>query len=421
MRPTTSTWDVKYEIKAVVLLCLGFGLVGLDRFMILPMFPTLVKDLGLSYQSLGLITGVLAITWGVACFFVGRLSDRVGQRRVVCVSMVIFSLLVGISGLATGLISLLVIRALMGLADGAYTSPSIIATLAASKPTRHGLNVGIQQAALPLFGLGLAPIFVTQMLEIIDWRWIFALVTLPGLIVSFLLYKTLRTPTAETMAAHTESHDATEHVWTDVFSYRNVPLNMVAMLCWLTCLVVTTAMLPNYLIDYLHLSVAQMGYVLSAVGFGATLGTLLMPWLSDRVGRRPVMIVDSLGSFLLLLLFTRLGPEPGPLFAVLMGISFFNFANITLTVGPITAESVPARLMTTASGVVICVGEWFGGGIAPVIAGTVAGDWGIQYILYLAIIAMAVGVLVGLGLRETAPAVLQRRSALVRPSLDTAD
>ncbi len=415
MDASTTGWDTRYEFKAVLLLCLGFGLVGLDRFMILPMFPILMQDLGLSYQDLGYITGILAIAWGVAGFFMGRLSDRIGRRKVVVGAMIAFSLLVGISGLAAGLVSLLVIRALMGFADGAYTPPSIIATIEASEPSRHGRNLGIQQMALPLFGLGLGPIFVTQMLQIVDWRWIFATVTLPGLVVSYLLYRTLHTPSAEFDAVHTATHDVADHAWTDVFQYRNIVLNMGGMLCWLTCLVVTSAMLPSYLIDYLHLRVGQMGFVLSAIGFGAAAGTLIMPWLSDRFGRKPVVVGCAVATLASLILLTRIGADPGMLFAVLFAVQFFNFANIALTVGPISAESVPVKLMATASGVVIGVGEIFGGGIAPVIAGHVAGWFGIEYTLYLAVAAMAFGVLIGLGLQETAPAVLKRRPAL-RPA-----
>lgn len=412
MSTSTRGWDTRYEFKAVLLLCLGFGLVGLDRFMILPMFPTLMKELNLSYQDLGHITAILSVAWGISGFFMGRLSDRIGRRKVVVAAMVAFSVLVGLSGLATGLVSLLLIRALMGFADGAYTPPSIVATLEASEPSRHGRNLGIQQMAMPLFGLGLGPIFVTQMLQIVDWRVIFASVTLPGLVVSYLLYRTLRTPSAESAAMHTATHDATEHAWTDVFRYRNIVLNMGGMLCWLTCLIVTSAMLPSYLTDYLHLSLGQMGFVLSAIGFGASGGTLLMPWLSDRVGRKPVVIGSSLATFASLILLTRVGADPGTLFAVLFAVHFFNFANITLTVGPLSAEAVPAKLMATASGVVIGVGEIFGGGIAPAVAGYVAGGYGIQYTLYLAIAALAAGVLIGLGLRETAPAVLDRRTSL---------
>ena len=412
-------WDTRYEFKATLLLCLGFGLVGLDRFMILPMFPTLMGDLHLSYQDLGHITGILSVAWGVSGFFMGRLSDRIGRRKVVVGAMVAFSLLVGVSGLAGSLASLLVIRAMMGLADGAYTPPSIVATLEAAKPSRHGLNLGLQQMALPLFGLGFAPILVTQLLQVVDWRVIFALVMPPGLVVSYLLYRTLRTSSAQEAAVHTATHDAADHAWTDVFRVRNVWLNMGGMLCWLTCLIVTTAMLPSYLTDYLHLSLGQMGFVLSAIGFGASAGTVMMPWLSDRVGRKPVVVGCSLATLAALVLLTQVGAEPGKLFAVLLGVNFFNFANITLTVGPLSAESVPAKLMATASGVAIGVGEIFGGGIAPVIAGYVAGRFGIQHTLLLAIAAMAFGVLIGLGLRETAPAVLRRRSSRTLPAMDS--
>ena len=161
-----------------------------------------------------------------------------------------------------------------------------------------------------------------------------------------------------------------------------------------------------------------MGFVLSATGFGACVGTVTMPWLSDRLGRKPVMIGCSLATCASLFLLTRIGPDPAALFTVLFVVQFFNFANITLTVGPLSAESVPAKLMATASGATICVGEIFGGGIAPVLAGHVAGWFGIQYTLYLGVAAMAAGVLICLGLRETAPEVLRRRGNPARTALD---
>ena len=163
-------WDTSYEWKAVALLCLGFGLVGIDRFMILPLFPVIGKDLHLDYQDLGNITGILAVAWGISALFMGNLSDRFGHRKVLIPAIIIFSLLAGFSGLATGAVSLMAIRALMGFAEGAYTPASIVATLDASKPTRQGLNIGIQQTALPLFGLGIAPILVTQLLKVVEWH-----------------------------------------------------------------------------------------------------------------------------------------------------------------------------------------------------------------------------------------------------------
>ncbi len=402
-----SRWDASYEWKAVTLLCLGFGLVGIDRFMILPLFPVIAKDLALDYQDLGLITGILSITWGAASLFMGNLSDRLGHRAVIIPAAIVFSLLAGLSGLATGLVSLMVIRAVMGLSEGAYTPVSIVATLDASKPTRQGMNLGIQQTALPLLGLGIAPILVTQLLKVVPWHWIFAMVTIPGLIVAYLLYRVLRNTDASVAATHTSTHDASDHKWSDIFKYRNIPLNMIGMLCWLTNLVVLSALLPSYLIDYLHLSLEQMGGVLSAIGFGGTLGSLVMPALSDRLGRKPVMVLSVIGAAVGLYVLMHTGAEPLRLFVSLAICLFFIFSMITLTVGPISAESVPAKLMATASGIVVGTGEIFGGGIAPAIAGYVAKNYGIQHIMHLAAGALVVGFVVTLLLKETAPMKLR--------------
>ncbi len=46
-------WDTSYEWKAVLLLTIGFGLVGLDRWILPPLFPAMMKDLNLNYQDLG--------------------------------------------------------------------------------------------------------------------------------------------------------------------------------------------------------------------------------------------------------------------------------------------------------------------------------------------------------------------------------
>ena len=108
---------------------------------------------------------------------------------------------------------------------------------------------------MPLFGVRLAPILVTQLLKVVEWHWTLAIVSIPGLIVAWLLYRVLRNTDARQAAQHTSTHDACEHHWSEVFKYRNIPLNIIGMLCWLTCLVVLSALLPSYLVDHLKLSV----------------------------------------------------------------------------------------------------------------------------------------------------------------------
>src|SRR5271156_5022150 len=96
--------------RTVAVLSLGFGLVGIDRFLISTMYPTIARDLHLGYSDIGTITGALAIAWGVAALIMGNLSDRIGQRPVLVVSLVVFSLLIGASGLAAGLAGLVLVR-----------------------------------------------------------------------------------------------------------------------------------------------------------------------------------------------------------------------------------------------------------------------------------------------------------------------
>ena len=389
------------ETKTVALLACGLGLVGFERFMIMPMFPVLQHELGFTYQDLGLITGSLAISWGLFSILAGSLADRVGTRKVIVGSIVLFSLMGGVSGLASGLISLVLVRVLIGAFEGAYAPAALVATLEASHPSHHGRNVGIQQAALPLFGLALAPLLVTQLLTVLPWRWIFLLVTLPGLLVAYAMFKTLRSMTLSEAAKHTTVRDTAAYRWRDLFKYRNIRLNIVAMFCWLNCIVVLTALLPAYLSDYLHMSLSSMGIVLSAIGFGATLGDVVMPWASDYIGRKAVAVIDIVGTACGLLVFARTGADVGILFACLFVAAFFLHNLIGLTTGPLSVEAVPPALMSSASGLVIGIGEIFGGGVAPVLAGFVAQHLGIQYILHMAIGGLGLGLIVVLALRET--------------------
>jgi predicted MFS family arabinose efflux permease len=321
------------EFKAVAVMALGFGLVGIDRFLIATMYPVIAHDLHLSYGDIGVITGALAIAWGASALFTGNLSDRMGRRVVLFGSMVVFALLIGASGLAAGLGGLVVVRIAMGLADGAYTPTSIAATIEASAPRRHGLNIGIQQMMLPLCGLGIAPLLVAGLLRLINWRWVFLIFVIPGLLLAYAVWRVIPGQ-APDRPPHTAARSSFKD-WRAVLAYRNVLLGGALMLCWLTCLITTSAFLPNYFIDYLKLPFARMSGVMSAIGLGSTVGTLALPWLSDFIGRKPVMVLASVGALISLILLASAGPQVTTLFSLLFMVHFFNNALITLTVGPL--------------------------------------------------------------------------------------
>jgi predicted MFS family arabinose efflux permease len=396
---TTQIWDSSYEWKAVTLLGLGFGLVGLDRWIIAPLFPFMMKDLHLGYQDLGNIIGIMGLSWGVFAAIMGGVSDKIGRRKILIPSIFIFSLLSGFSGVATGQVSLVLIRAIMGVSEGSFCPTSFAATSEASAPQRRGLNQGIQQSTFALFGLGFAPIIATQLMNVVpSWRWVFWAVAIPGLILGIFMFFVIRDPVVTP-----EQAAEPKHAWSKIFHSRNIILAMGALLCAMTGVFVLSAMIPSYLIDYLKLTPSQMGFVTASIGFGGFVGQFAIPGLSDYFGRKNMAISSFACAAIVLYFFTKVGAQPVTLFILLFITSMFCLGLISLISGPISTESAPVGLVSSAIGVVVGSGEIFGGGIAPAIGGYVAQHYGIQYILYLALAGILLGIVVCLFLKETAP------------------
>jgi len=398
---TSKGWDSSYEWKAMLVLSLAFGLVGLDRFILPPLFPTMMKDLGLNYQDLGNLVGVLGLAWGVSAIVVGGLSDRLGRRNVLVPAVVLFSLLSALSGMATGLVSLLVIRAVMGAAEGAVAPTGVAVSVEASHPKRRGMNNGIFQCSLALFGLAIAPIVATQLLEVTSWRNVFLIVGVPGLVIAVFMWFIIREPA--TIAAKNAPDAPHRAPLSAMFRHRNVPLSMGALLCAMTGIFVISAIMPNYLVDYLKLTGPQMGYVTSAIGVGGFLGQFGVLTISDFIGRRTAVLISFVMAAVFLYLFIQTGANQPMLFALLLGASLFNFGALAVLAGPIPAEAAPLGLIASVAGIVIGAGEIFGGGVAPSIAGAIAQSYGIQYTLYFALGGQVLGIGISLFLRETAP------------------
>jgi MFS family permease len=404
-------WDIRYERRAVALLGIGFGLVGLDRWIIAPLFPFIAADLGLAAGEIGRLAGVLGVLWGVLAIFSGRVADRIGHRKVLIPAILLFSLLSGLSGMVQGLTALILVRALMGAMEGTYCPTSFAAVAAASKPQRRGFNQGLQQSGFALFGLALGPLIATQLLAVVpSWRWVFWVVAVPGFVVGALLIVVLREP-KDTQGGRLIG--ATEPLggWSAVLRSGNVVVCMVALLCAMSCVFVLSAMVPVYLVNVLALTPDQMGVVTSAIGFGGFFGQFGWPALSDRFGRKPLAILGFIGATACVWWFAGTGASVSALFAALFVCSFFCLGNVALITGPIATEAAPPGQVSAAIGVVVGAGEIFGGGVAPYIAGGIADAYGLPSVLNVALTGVALGIAVCFLLRETAPAKVPARAA----------
>src|SRR4029079_19780524 len=226
--------------------------------------------------------------------------------KILIPAILLFSLMSGLSGIATGLASLIAIRGLMGMMEGSYCPTSFTATAAAAHPSRRGFLQGLQQSGFALFGFGLGPIIATQLLLVVpSWRWVFWAVAIPGIVIGILLAIVLREPSqtqggqlvGEVPAGHGGGSTAG---WGEVIKSRNIVLCMLALFCAMSCIFVLGGLLPTYLTDAPvmggQLSPQQIGFIASALGFGGFVGQFGVPGISDILGRRPTGVIAFVGA-----------------------------------------------------------------------------------------------------------------------------
>ncbi|MEM1146160.1 MAG: MFS transporter [Pseudomonadota bacterium] len=395
LQTSSLDYDPKYERRAIILLSLGFGVVGLDRFIINPLFPVMAEDLNLSLQDQGLIAGVLALTWGLSGIFSGNLCDRIGIKKVLVGSVIIFSCLVAFSGLAAGLISLLIIRALMGFAEGGYVPASIVATVDASRSDRIGMNIGIQQMSMPFFGLFIGPLLAIGLLGILPgWEYVFGVIAIPGFILAYLLFKNIKSTETRSQPLPGQGADQVPSLWAPL-QYRNIVVAIGAMFCFLTTLHVLATFLPIFITDYLDQSMQTMGGMMAALGGGGLIGMILIPSLSDRFGRKIIMVgALTIECFVFLLWVGSGTTSPALITPCLFLISLLNSGVVATIIGPIVNTTVPRAMAATATGLVGGLGEIVGGAIAPAVSGTVADAYGVEIIPKIILVTAILGTLI---------------------------
>jgi predicted MFS family arabinose efflux permease len=270
----------------------------------------------------------------------------------------------------------------------------------ASHPKRRGMNNGIFQCMISLFGNAIGPIVATQLLLVTGWRTVFMLVGIPGLIMAAVMVFLVREPPHHAPGATPIARPGIA----DLFRHRNVPLAMLTLMCAMGGVFVMGAMMPNYLTDYLHLSIQDMGVVTSAIGFGGAIGQFAMPAVSDFIGRKPATLLSYILAAIFTYAFTQAGAESlGTLFWLLFFAALFNFSALAILAGPVAAEAAPLGMVASVAGLVIGAGEIFGGGVAPAVAGQIAGSSGIQNVFPFTIASLVLGFVIALFLKETAP------------------
>lgn len=408
-----------YENRLLVLLFLTFGCVFFDRLAITFLFPQIADELHLTNKHLGILSSVLALTWAIFGFVLPSWSDARGTRKPVLVgAVVVFSLTSALSGAVSGFASLLLIRAFMGMAEGPVLPLAQTLMASASSDSRRGLNMGLLQgSAAGLFGSVLAPPIIVAVSAALGWRAAFYVSCIPGLILAFLMWRYVREP-AIGAAAHATasasrsgaSRSGVMQAVRELLRYRNIVVCLAIGCVYIAWFIVIVSFAPTFLIKEKHFSNTTMGWVMSALGVAHVFWGFAVPWISDRIGRKPAMLIFTATAVLAPLALIHID-SPLLLAGVLL-VTYTGLGCFTIFMSTIPAETVPARYIATAIGMIMGLGEVVGGFFAPMIAGYAADIYGLETPFWISTAGAALALILSLFLVETAPRKLAADSQL---------
>ena len=402
-----------YENGLLLLLGISFGFAFFDRNSASVLIPDIVKDLKLNNTEAALINSVLSIMWALGAYGIARWSDAMGSRKPFLLAfLIIFSACSVLSGLAQSFPVLLASRAIMGAVEGPFLPVCLAIMALESSPSRRGVNAGVMQNFFAaLLGQSLAPALLPHISAEYGWRTAFFVSGIPGLLCAIAVWLWVREPSKETQAAFAASTAAASGKSTDDTKSMGL-FDMLAIRNVLVCCLISVFMvgwfimgwtfLPKYLVEVRGMSGPNMGSLISVLGLASAVAGFGAPWLSDRIGRKPVMI-----GFCLIGALTALGAMyfQGSV-AVLGGLLFVGWlasGTFPMFMGVIPGESMPPKYAATAMGLVVCVGEVLGGSGLVTLAGKLADVTSLPNAILMMAACGAIGCVLCFFLDETAP------------------
>ncbi len=296
----------------------------------------------------------------VGALVIGRIGDRVGRKPAMLISFGLMGVaMIGLAltpsyrmiGVAAPALAIL-FRLIQGFALGGEIGPNTAYLVESAPPNRRGLYVSFQYMSQDLsilvsglVGFMLSSYLTEASLDAWGWRVAFLIgcAIVPfGLIMRRQLVESL--PAPETKAAQEKPP----------VGFLRITLIALAMLAGGTTV--------SYVLDYLTTYATSTLHLATKVGFLATIATGLVGvifdpiggWLSDRFGRKPVMMAP----WVLLLFVTipgfwfashsRTAPALVGLTVLLTVLASIGSAAVFVSI----TESVPARIRAGALGLI---------------------------------------------------------------------
>jgi MFS family permease len=359
--------------------CSGFYSLMLLSFVLQP----IQDELGLSEADLATLTAVGVGMTGVGGLLFGWMSDRLGRRLSMAVSIAAFSLGNAATAFAPGAGWLLAARALAGLGVGGTWGAGQAMLGETIPPALRGRYGAIAQCGAPA-GMGLAAIAGSFFAPAWGWRPLFLLSAAPILVLlawrrlpeSDLWIEHRRRLRAGELAAPARRPILAQLVAPDlagVFAKAFVLtiLNMSAY--WFA-----VVWLPRYLQKQRGLTIFGSGWWILTFVAGSFLGYLTFGWVSDAAGRRRAFAlycaITAAGLAMVTVFWGVFATRP----AVGLACMFVAGAGTGTwsCYGPYFSELFPTRVRGAAMSIIMNVtrGVQF---VAPLVIAGVAGRWGL--------------------------------------------
>ena len=391
----------RYEKTLLAILFFSWGTVFLDRTSQHYLAPYFAPELHMNHQQIAMLGSVVAITWALSTLFFGALSDRIGRKPILVPVVFVFSLLSWISGMVHSYHQLLLVRALLGIAEGPAWSIMTALIEESSHPTRRGRNIGIVVSAAALVGLAVSPVLTTQVAARVGWRWAFFVSGVPGFLLGLLIWKFVKEPEKKE-GSNTHGNPVKIRDFLSILRYRNIWLCCAGAAGFLTWLFLHNIFAPLYITEVAHQTPTTAGFLMGASGLGSFFFALYFPRLSDRIGRKPVLLLMAAMCTMvpLALLISPLYSYPWVL-AALVALANAGQGIGALILVLVPTESVPPQFAATAIGLATLTAEILGAALAPAIGGVVAKSYGLGGTMWMSAGGAALVFVATLFLKET--------------------
>jgi len=295
------------------------------------LYPEILQEFQLSYSQLGLLRSASTFSAGFPQMFVGFLRRWFSGRVIISIGNIfnsVFNIIAGFTGNFHQFIS---VRVLSGIGSSPQhpVGTSIITTN--TDPSKRGRFLGLNQA-VPAISFTVTPLIAAAMLTYFKWRMTLSLLSIPALIVSFILLLFVKG------AGDAEGTTSDALSWSRLSeALRNRNVMFISLVRTVMAFRMgVRAFIPLYLIDMLGLAPGLSSVLYSVMIFGGVLGPFFWGYLSDRMNRRPI-IVGILAASSVLYLLLRMVTEIWLLVPLLFLIGFMVQ---TVVVQSVLSESV---------------------------------------------------------------------------------